>query len=70
MTTITSSNAFVTQPVADVLYILVDNAQTFEAIRAPEIESFMGERRCRAKAGLWNGIDVVFQFWVKGEETE
>jgi len=68
MLKMTSSNAFVTQPVADVLYILVDNEQTFESIRAPEIESFMGERRCRAKAGQWNGIDVIFQFWEKGNQ--
>jgi len=68
MRKMTSSNAFVTQPVADVLYILVDSVETFEAIQAPEVVSFMGERRCRAKAGVWNGIDVVFQFWEKGNQ--
>lgn len=73
--TIINNNAFVTQPVSDVLHIQVDDEATFDAIPGPETATkrltLTGRSRvCRAKVGVWNGIEIIFQFWLKGDEED
>lgn len=71
MANITSSNAFVTQPVNDLVYILLDDEDTFNAIPLDEdrVVSVGNGRLVRFKSGQMNDFNVIFQFWPQRKES-
>lgn len=54
-----SSNAYVYHPIPDIMYIIVDEWATFEALPGPDSNG----GACRAKEGKWNGVNVIFQYF-------
>lgn len=41
------------------IYIVVSDAATFDAINAPAVHY----EKVSAKTGAWNGVTIIFQFW-------
>lgn len=67
----TSSNAFVTMPVDSVMYILLMDQATFEAIPVTEGKAVSAGngKLVRYKIGAWNAMQVIFQYWQEAKET-
>lgn len=65
-----TSNAFVSYPLDSLMYVIIDDQLTFEAIALTEgkVGSGGDGRLVRTKQGKIDGITVIFQFWPPKEE--